>query len=128
MSPLPLAFLNLGGTELLVIMAIVLILFGGDKLPDFAKGLGKTMREFKKATSGVEEEIRRAMDEPPAPPRPPTPVPVSAQNTTPASTVQITTTTAHPDIPSDHGQGTAPAQNQPPAAAPVPPATPPAQP
>lgn len=126
MSPLPFAFLNLGGTELLVIMAIVLILFGGDKLPDFAKGLGKTMREFKKATSGVEEEIRRAMDEPPTPPRPPTPVPVSAHNPAPVSTVQVTTTTAHPDIPSDHGQGTAPGQSPAPGA-PVPPPAPPAQ-
>ncbi|QYM79424.1 twin-arginine translocase TatA/TatE family subunit [Horticoccus luteus] len=68
-----LAFIEgVGGPELMMIMLIVLVLFGGKKLPEFARGLGKSMREFKKAASGVEEEIRRAMDEPPpAPPAPP---------------------------------------------------------
>lgn len=59
-----LAFIDgLGGAEMLLIFVIVLMLFGGDKLPEFARGLGKTMREFKKAASGVEEEFRRAMEE-----------------------------------------------------------------
>ena len=45
-------------------------------MPDFARGLGKSIREFKKATSGVEEEIKRAMEEPrPAPKYIPTPPP-----------------------------------------------------
>ena len=35
---------------------IVLVLFGGQKLPEFARGLGKSIREFKKAAAGVEEE------------------------------------------------------------------------
>ena len=49
-----LAFIEgLGGMEMLLIFVIVLMLFGGDKLPEFARGLGKTMREFKKAASGV---------------------------------------------------------------------------
>lgn len=54
---------GLGGAEMLLIFVIVLLLFGGDKLPEFARGLGKTMREFKKAASGVEEEFKRAMEE-----------------------------------------------------------------
>lgn len=59
-----LAFIEgLGGMEMLLIFVIVLMLFGGDKLPEFARGLGKTMREFKKAASGVEEEFKRAMEE-----------------------------------------------------------------
>ena len=60
-----LAFIEgIGGPELMMIMFIILLLFGANKLPELAKGLGKSVREFKKATSGVENEIRRAMDEP----------------------------------------------------------------
>jgi len=68
---LPAGFIEgIGGPELLLIMFIVLLLFGGQKLPELARGMGKSMREFKKAASGVEEEIRRAMEEetPTAPP------------------------------------------------------------
>lgn len=54
---------GVGGPELMMIMFIVLLLFGGQKLPEFARGLGKTMREFKKAASGVEDEFKRAMDD-----------------------------------------------------------------
>ena len=39
-----------GGTELLVILLIVIILFGAKKIPDLAKGLGTGIKEFKKAT------------------------------------------------------------------------------
>lgn len=49
-----------------MIMFIVLLLFGADKLPELARGMGKTIREVKKATSGVEQEIKKAMDEEPA--------------------------------------------------------------
>ena len=68
---LPLAFIEgIGGPELLMIMFIVLLLFGANKLPELAKGMGKAVREFKKATSNVEQEVRRAMEEPPPPPAP----------------------------------------------------------
>lgn len=60
----PLAFIDgLGGMEMLLVFVIALLLFGGDKLPGFARSIGKTMREFKKAASGVEEEFKRALDE-----------------------------------------------------------------
>lgn len=62
-----LAFLGLGGTELMVILGAVLLLFGPKKLPELARGLGKGIREFKKASSEVTEELQRTMDEPPAP-------------------------------------------------------------
>ncbi len=66
-----LAFIEgIGGPELLMIMFIVLLLFGANKLPELAKGMGKAVREFKKATSNVEEEVRKAMEEPPPPPSP----------------------------------------------------------
>ena len=54
---------DIGGPELMLILFIFLLLFGANKLPDLAKGLGKSIREFKKAASGVEEEVRRAMEE-----------------------------------------------------------------
>ena len=43
------AAFGVGGSELLIILAIVLLLFGGAKLPQLAKGLGQSMKEFKKA-------------------------------------------------------------------------------
>lgn len=70
-----LAFIEgLGGPEMLLIMFIVLLLFGAERLPELAKGIGKSVREFKKAASGVEEEVRRAMEEEPAKPAAPKPV------------------------------------------------------
>jgi sec-independent protein translocase protein TatA len=41
---------HIGMQELLIILVVVLVLFGGKKLPELAKGLGQGMREFKKAT------------------------------------------------------------------------------
>jgi TatA/E family protein of Tat protein translocase len=59
-----LAFIDgLGGPEMMLIFVLVLVLFGGQKLPEFARGLGKSIREFKKAAAGVEEEFKRALEE-----------------------------------------------------------------
>ena len=49
---------NLGMPELMFIFLIVLLLFGGKKIPELARGLGKGVREFKKAKDGVEEAIQ----------------------------------------------------------------------
>jgi sec-independent protein translocase protein TatA len=58
---LPPAFIDgIGSLELMMIMVLILVLFGGKKLPEFARGFGKVMAEVKKATSGVENEIRKA--------------------------------------------------------------------
>ncbi|HEY4300397.1 MAG TPA: twin-arginine translocase TatA/TatE family subunit [Candidatus Didemnitutus sp.] len=46
---LPLAVFGIGGSELLIILLIVLLLFGGAKLPALARGMGESIREFKKA-------------------------------------------------------------------------------
>ncbi len=46
----------LGGTEVLLIVLVLLLFFGGKKLPELAKGLGKGIREFKNASSGVDEK------------------------------------------------------------------------
>ncbi len=58
----------LGGWEIVLILAVVLILFGAKKLPELAKGLGTGIKEFKKATREVTDEIHSAMDETPPPP------------------------------------------------------------
>lgn len=60
-----LEFLNMGGGEIILIMVAVLLMFGGKKLPELARGLGKGIREFKDASEGVKREIHRninAMD------------------------------------------------------------------
>lgn len=61
MSHLQLAFIgSLGGQEIIVIFLIVLLLFGAKKLPELARGIGKSMGEFKKAREDFEKEITRA--------------------------------------------------------------------
>ncbi|MCC5834954.1 MAG: twin-arginine translocase TatA/TatE family subunit [Opitutales bacterium] len=58
-----LAFIQgIGGPELLIILVIILLLFGAKRLPELAKGLGKSMKEFKKATQEVQEDFKEAMD------------------------------------------------------------------
>jgi sec-independent protein translocase protein TatA len=56
---------GLGGQELVLILLIILLLFGAKKLPELARGLGKGMKEFKKAQSEIEEEFSNAADEKP---------------------------------------------------------------
>ena len=58
LSLLPLAIFGLGGPELLIILLIILLLFGGAKLPALAKGLGESVREFKKAAKDNDESAK----------------------------------------------------------------------
>lgn len=48
--------MGLGAPEIILILAVVLILFGGKKIPELMKGLGKGVKEFKDATNGTDEE------------------------------------------------------------------------
>lgn len=60
----------IGTQELMVILIVVLILFGARKIPEFARGLGQGIREFRKASREIQEEIERAAEE--SPPSTPT--------------------------------------------------------
>lgn len=53
---------GIGTTELVIIMFIILLIFGAKKLPELAQGLGKGIREFKKASNDIQEEL--SMDRP----------------------------------------------------------------
>jgi len=77
-----LAIFNLGGGEIILILAIVLILFGAKKLPELAKGLGQGIREFKKATDHASAGLREAVEDtfPPGPGRLPA-VPANTERT-----------------------------------------------
>lgn len=52
-----LLFLNIGTQELMLIFVVALVLFGGKKLPELARGLGRGIREFKDASEGIKREI-----------------------------------------------------------------------
>lgn len=50
-------FLFISGPEIVIILVVILLLFGSKKIPELARGLGKGMQEFKKATSDIKQEI-----------------------------------------------------------------------
>lgn len=54
---------NLGMQELLVIMLVVLLLFGGKKIPELMRGMGKGIREFNNAKNSLESEIKDGIRE-----------------------------------------------------------------
>ncbi|WP_457636766.1 Sec-independent protein translocase subunit TatA/TatB [Oceanithermus sp.] len=54
--------MNLGMSEIIIILVIVLILFGPKKLPELARGLGQSVREFKKGASEIRQEFEEAVD------------------------------------------------------------------
>jgi len=53
---------GLGTTEIILILLVILIMFGANKIPEFAKGLGKGIREFKNAARDVKSEIEKETD------------------------------------------------------------------
>ena len=74
---------NLGFQEILLIAVVILVLFGGRKIPEFMRGLGKGIREFNDAKDNVKKELEEGMKEKDR---------VAANGTTTAPT-SITTTT-----------------------------------
>lgn len=52
---------SLGGTEIMLIFLVVVLLFGGKKIPELMRGLGRGIREFNSAKNSVEDELRQGM-------------------------------------------------------------------
>ncbi|MGI4873629.1 MAG: twin-arginine translocase TatA/TatE family subunit [Janthinobacterium lividum] len=64
----PLLFLgDIGGSEMILIVVVILIFFGANKIPELARGLGKGIREFKDASSEIRNEFERAGQQPQQP-------------------------------------------------------------
>lgn len=73
LAPLPLSLIgDVGGAELLVVLAATLVLFGGKGLPGIARTLGRITRDVQKATQEFKDQLLNA-DQPPDPPVPPSP-------------------------------------------------------
>lgn len=54
---------GLGTTEIVLIVLVVLLLFGGKKIPELMKGLGKGVRSFKEGAAGVKDELEKPLQE-----------------------------------------------------------------
>ena len=85
---------NIGPLELIIILAIALLIIGPGKLPDVGAALGKSIREFRKASSDVQEAVNVSVDTSPLPPTPAAPVAPAS----PAAT-QVPTVTGAPTAP-----------------------------
>lgn len=72
---------NLGFQEILLIAVVILVLFGGRKIPEFMRGLGKGIREFNDAKDNVKKELEEGMKE------------KDRVNSAPVNSAQTTTTT-----------------------------------
>lgn len=81
--------MGMGPTELIVILVILLVLFGGAKLPSLAKGIGQSIKEFKKASKDEPEAEKLpepAKAQPAAAPAAPAPAAAPVTGTTPKPT------------------------------------------
>ncbi|MEO1628148.1 MAG: twin-arginine translocase TatA/TatE family subunit, partial [Bacteroidota bacterium] len=58
-----LLFFGLGGYEVIIVLFVILLLFGGKKIPELMRGLGKGIREFNNAKATIESEIKQGMKE-----------------------------------------------------------------
>ena len=58
-----LAFFNLGTGEIIAIVVIVLLLFGGKKIPELMRGLGKGVKSFKQGMNEIEDEIKKPIED-----------------------------------------------------------------
>ncbi|MGE9296294.1 MAG: Sec-independent protein translocase subunit TatA/TatB [Puniceicoccales bacterium] len=70
-SNAPVAFIqNLGTPEIVLVVVVILLLFGGKKLPEFARGAGQALREFKAHSKNAEETFKQALNEEEKPTQP----------------------------------------------------------
>ena len=61
MNSSTLLLFNLGGQEVILIVVLALLLFGGKKIPELMRGMGRGIREFKDASNGVKNDIEDIM-------------------------------------------------------------------
>lgn len=84
----PFLAFGIGPWEVILILVVVLVLFGAKKLPELAKGLGQGIKEFKKASKEVQDDLHRALEEDTSARPPVRPVNAPAEPAKPASTTQ----------------------------------------
>ena len=91
--------MNLGPTELIIILVIVLLLFGAARLPKLARSLGEASREFKKGVNEREQEeaAKASQSAPMAPTTPPAPAPAAPPAATSEPSDQVTMSRAELD-------------------------------
>ena len=58
-----LAFFNFGTGEVIVIVAVILLLFGGKKIPELMKGIGKGVKSFRQGMNEVEDELKKPIED-----------------------------------------------------------------
>ena len=58
-----LAILNFGTGEIILIVAVILLLFGGKKIPELMRGLGKGVKSFKQGMNEVEDELKKPLED-----------------------------------------------------------------
>jgi sec-independent protein translocase protein TatA len=66
-TPFVLFLGDIGGSELMLIMVVILIFFGANKIPELARGLGKGIREFKDASNQIRNEFEQSGNQPTPP-------------------------------------------------------------
>jgi len=76
-----LALGSIGPWEITIVVLVILILFGGKRLPELARGLGKGIREFRSAVSDTSDQLKSSLKDDPPPPK--TPSDPSAPDTKP---------------------------------------------
>jgi len=126
---------NVGGGEVIVILLIALIVLGPDKLPGAARQVGKYLNEFRRISSGFQDEIRSAMDvtnqtvtdaPPAASPTEPGAADPEADATTPAADGPASAPTPASDVTTEPAAGPSATPAAQPAADPTPEPGPPA--
>jgi sec-independent protein translocase protein TatA len=109
---------DIGGSEAVIIILAVLLLFGAKRIPDLAKSMGSGIREFRRAMNEIQHEVQTATSLEPAPPaRPQAPVLPPPENSLPAAAAAA--------APPPAADPTLPAPGIPAPAAPANPAPPP---
>lgn len=93
---------GIGMTELLVILAVALIVFGPSRLPELARSLGRAMNEFRRASTDLRQSFREAVDDP-----------SPAATTAPPQSIQPPAAAPAPSAPSTAAAAPAPTSDPP---------------